>query len=93
VRRPTNLAVLGDLDLLHELTQGSTIAGAVLAADSDFLGALSHFECFECKEKIGLDKSLWGTFVSPDLQKRQQLLLQQLPESVTAVQSMLQDSL
>lgn len=55
----THLAVLGDLDLLHELTQGGTIPGAVLAADSDLLGTLSHLD-FEWRQKkvktIGLTK-------------------------------------
>lgn len=34
------LGVLGDFNLLDLLTQGSTVAGAVLADDADFLGAL-----------------------------------------------------
>ena len=37
-----HLAVLRDLDLLHELTQGGTVARAILAADSDLLRALAH---------------------------------------------------
>lgn len=35
------LGVLGDLDLLHELTQRSTISRAVFTADADLLCALS----------------------------------------------------
>ncbi len=38
----THLAVLRDLDLLDELAERGTIPGAVLAADTDFLGALAH---------------------------------------------------
>lgn len=34
------LAVLGDFDLLHHLTQRSTITGTILSDDSDLLGAL-----------------------------------------------------
>ena len=34
--------VLADLDLLDQLTQGSTVARAVLPGDADLLGALAH---------------------------------------------------
>lgn len=35
--------MLGNLNLLHELTQGSTIACAVLTRDTNLLRALTHF--------------------------------------------------
>lgn len=38
--RASVLAVLGDFDLLHHLTQGSTITGTIFTGDSDLLGAL-----------------------------------------------------
>ena len=34
--------VLTDLELLHDLSQGSTISGSVLSADSDLSRSLSH---------------------------------------------------
>lgn len=34
------LRVLGNFDLLHHLTKGSSITGAVLADDADLLGTL-----------------------------------------------------
>ena len=37
------LGVLADLHLLHHLTEGSTVAGSVLTANSCLLCALSHF--------------------------------------------------
>ena len=36
------LGVLGDLDLLDDLTDGGTVTGPVLAHDTDLLGALRH---------------------------------------------------
>jgi hypothetical protein len=44
------LGVLGHLDLLHLLTQGSTIPGAVLTDDADLLRAL------------GLQNGWWSTY-------------------------------
>jgi hypothetical protein len=35
--------VLRDLDLLHQLSQGGTVAGSVLSGDAYFLGAFTHF--------------------------------------------------
>ena len=37
------LAVLGDLHLLDELSEGGSVAGSVLSRDSDLFRALSHF--------------------------------------------------
>ena len=37
------LGTLRNLDLLSDLTQASTITGAVLANNSDFLGVAGHF--------------------------------------------------
>ena len=39
----THLAVLRNLDLLHKLTQGSTVPSTVLTTDANLLGTLSHF--------------------------------------------------
>lgn len=38
------LGVLGDFDLLHHLTQGSTITGTVFTGDSDLLCTLGLLE-------------------------------------------------
>ena len=35
------LGVLGDLHLLDDLTEGSTISGSVLSANSDLLGVVA----------------------------------------------------
>ena len=40
------LGVLAHLYLLDDLTQGATVAGAVLAADASLLGALRHLSNF-----------------------------------------------
>ncbi len=51
-RGRANLGVLGDLNLLHDLTQRRTVAGGVLAADADLLGALSlRMECVRETER------------------------------------------
>lgn len=54
------LGVLGDLHLLDGLTEGGTVTGAVLADDSDLLGALG----LEKEISIGviLTEKLFRTF-------------------------------
>ena len=39
------LGVLGDFNLLDDLTEGGTVTGAVFPADADFLGALTLCVC------------------------------------------------
>ena len=35
--------MLTDLELLHDLSERSSVSGTVLSADADFLSSLSHF--------------------------------------------------
>ena len=42
-KNTVKLGVLGDLDLLDNLTKGGTIPGSVFTGDADFLCAPTHF--------------------------------------------------
>lgn len=52
------LAVLSDFDLLHELTEGSSVADSVLSGNSNLLRAFSHCFLFWSKSKASEEREV-----------------------------------